>query len=690
MKNKFKHPLICITFSALCLLPACQKASKEAKQERPNIIFIMSDDHASQAISAYGSTINKTPNIDRLAVEGMLFERSYVTNSICAPSRATMLTGKFNHLNGQIDNATRFDGSQQTFPKLLQSAGYRTALVGKWHLKSDPTGFDYWNVLPGQGDYYDPDFIEMGERKNIDGYVTDITTDIALNWLDTIQGDQPFCLLLHHKAPHRNWMPDTKHLSMFQNEELPYPETLFDDYRTREKTAAAQEMSIANHMYDVYDLKLNGSEEESPAWMKGYMEAQFKKMSEEELNAWNNAYGPENEAFEKANLTGRELIKWKYQRYIKDYLRCIASVDDNIGRVLDYLKQTGLDKNTIVVYTSDQGFYLGEHGWYDKRWMYEESLSMPLIIKYPGVTEAGSVNKDLVQNIDFAPTFLDLAGVEVPEDIQGRSLKPVLNQQTPDDWRDGVYYHYYEYPGIHAVKRHYGIRTDKYKLIHFYHDSNVWELYDLEKDLQELNNLYDSPAYSEIQQTLHQKLRQLQTEYKDDNYEEWMFPPVDTTEHLAIHKKVIFTKQPAPQYSKNWERALTDGLSTKYTRYWGNSLKEWLGFNKDPMEITVDLGKISELHNVGLHCLQNFDSWIYLPEQISISGSSDGKQFDHLTTIRPENNYNTNGDKLLLAGVNNAQARYIKITVENLSSIPQNHPGAGNRGWVFVDEIIIN
>jgi arylsulfatase A-like enzyme len=488
------------------------------KSKRPNILFIMTDDHAYQAISCFGSKINKTPNIDRLAEEGMRFQNSFVTNSICAPSRAVLLTGKYSHVNGQIDNKVTFDGSQETFPKLLQQAGYQTAMIGKWHLKSDPTGFDYWNILPGQGQYYNPDFIEMGERKNHIGYATNLTTDFGLEWLENRDKNKPFCLLLHHKAPHRNWLPDEKHLTMYDDVEIPMPETFYDDYSTRSDAAREQEMTIANHTNLAYDLKVpaEGNEET----LKGLELAYFndlKRMTPEQRQAWDAAYNPKNEAFKKANLQGKELAEWKYQRYIKDYLRCIASVDDNIGRVLDYLEEKGLADNTIVVYTSDQGFYLGEHGWFDKRFMYEESLRMPLIVRYPREIQQGSVNEEMILNLDFAPTFLDFAGVKIPQQMQGRSLRSILKGKTPPDWRQSIYYHYYEYPGWHSVKRHYGIRTKQYKLIHFYYDIDAWEFYDLENDPHELNNLYDDPAHQEIITKLKVELEKLREQYGDSD-----------------------------------------------------------------------------------------------------------------------------------------------------------------------------
>ena len=484
--------------TALSILPSCNTIGQTRDRKRPNIIFIMSDDHASHAISCYGSKINKTPNFDRIAKEGMRFTNSFCTNSICAPCRAVILTGKYSHINGVKDNALTFDGSQQTFPKLLQQAGYETAMIGKWHLKTDPTGFDYWNILPGQGLYYNPAMIEMGQRKNYVGYVTDIITDQALNWIKNRTGDKPFCLMYHHKAPHREWEPGPKYLTLYDDVTMPEPENLFDDYSNRGRAAKEQDMSIEKTMTD-RDLKL----------------VTPKNFTPEQKKLWDAAYGPKNEAFRKANLQGKDLVRWKYQRYIKDYLRCIASVDENVGRVLDYLDESGLAKDTVVIYTSDQGFYLGDHGWFDKRFMYEESLRMPLLVRYPGEIKAGSVNDDIVLNLDFASTFLDFAGAPIPADLQGVSLRKVLQGKTPRDWRTSMYYHYYEYPAVHSVKRHYGVRTKRYKLIHFYHDIDEWELYDLQKDPKEMKNVLNDPAYTGIVKELKAELEQLREKYKD-------------------------------------------------------------------------------------------------------------------------------------------------------------------------------
>jgi arylsulfatase A-like enzyme len=499
------------------LVFGCTNKAVETVQKRPNIVFIMSDDHAYQAISAFGHGLIQTPGIDRLAKEGVLFENSFVTNSICAPSRAVLLTGKHSHLNGVLDNLLPFDGTQQTFPKLLQKAGYETAMVGKWHLKSTPTGFDYFNILKGQGEYYNPFFIRENDTVQIEGYVTDITTDIAIDWLKSRNGDKsPFCLLLHHKAPHRNWMPNLKHLPLFDDEDLPVPDNYFDDYKTRSTAAVEQAMEVARDMRDQWDLKVLPDDPNVDNWTdRLYAWHYGKLLTDEQKSVWDAFYNPRNEIYTNGTMSEKETAIWKYQRYIKDYLRCIASVDENVGRVLDVLDEMNLSENTLVVYTSDQGFYLGEHGWFDKRFMYEESFRMPLLIRMPGMTDGGKIVTQLVQNLDFAPTFLDLAGVEIPEDMQGLSLLPLLKEEYPGDLRESLYYHYYEYPGAHSVKRHYGIRNDQYKLIHFYHDIDAWELYDLKSDPSEMNNLIEDPGYKELILSLKAELKELQIQYQD-------------------------------------------------------------------------------------------------------------------------------------------------------------------------------
>jgi len=482
----------------------------------PNILFIMSDDHGYQAISAYGHNLNHTPNIDRLAEEGVLFTNGCVNNSICAPSRAAMLTGMHSYKNGKVDNLLPFNWDQNNFAKQLQSVGYQTALIGKIHLNGLPQGFDYSNVLPGQGQYYNPDFIENGENKRYEGYCTQITTDIALDWLENKRDqEKPFLLLYHQKAPHRTWMPEKKYLDLFDDKTFTPPANFFDNYDKR-PVAAAHEMGIFEHMDLVYDLKMLDKEEDIQTKYRSYGQNMYDRMDDEQRAAWDAHYIPLIKEFKALGLEGEDLAIWKFNRYMRDYLATIQSVDDGVGQVLDYLDENGLAENTVVVYTSDQGFYLGEHGWFDKRFMYEESFKTPILMRFPKEIKAGQTLPQLVQNIDFAPTFLDYAGIDIPIEIQGESFRKVVKGKTKN-WREAVYYTYYEYPGEHNVERHHGIRTDRYKLIHFYYDSDTWEMYDLEEDPSEMNNLYDHPDYKEIQQDLHKQLIDIRVKYDDSD-----------------------------------------------------------------------------------------------------------------------------------------------------------------------------
>lgn len=505
------------------LLTGCLNGKQDSAdaQTRPNILFIMTDDHASHALSCYGSVINKTPHLDRLANEGMRFDNCFCTNSICAPSRAVILTGKYSHINGQKTNAERFDGGQQTFPKLLQEAGYETAMIGKWHLRSDPTGFDHWEILPGQGAYYNPDFIQLdGSQKRYAGYCTDIITDLTIDWLaEQRTKEKPFMVMCHHKAPHRNWMPHPRHFGKHKHGTIREPDTLFADHSSRSAASQESEMSIRDHFYWGWDMKFHGSNQFPEQFLSGIPNREYQRMTPAQKAAWDAHYESENQAFiqqmRQGALSDDDIVRWKYQRYMHDYLGTISAVDEGVGRILDYLDEQRLSDNTVVVYTSDQGFFLGDHGWYDKRFMYEESLRMPLLVRWPDQIKAGSVSDKIVLNLDFASTFVDIAGQAVPQDIQGVSLLPILKGRSPSDWRTAMYYHYYEYPAEHQVKRHYGIRTHRYKLIHYYYDIDAWEFYDLADDPDELNNRYDNPDYAAIISRLKQQIRDLQKQYED-------------------------------------------------------------------------------------------------------------------------------------------------------------------------------
>ncbi len=521
MINKLLYAFLMVATFQSCKNEKKETVLEETKQ-RPNIIFIMADDHATQAISAYGHPISQlapTPNIDRIADEGAIFKNNFCTNSICGPSRAVILTGKHSHINGFRMNGDRFDGNQQTYPKLLQKAGYKTAMFGKWHLHGMPQGFDYWNILQDQGNYYNPNFIKINEQtQKVDttmvmGYATDIVTKNALQYLEKIKDDeQPFMLVVQHKAPHRNWMPAIRHLNKYDNTEFPVPDTYFSNHQG--STASKEQyQTVYRDMYEGHDLKMT-KKKGSPELDHNPWTTDFERMTTEQRVAWDKAYQPKNDAFHDANLSGKDLDLWKLQRYLQDYLATVAAVDEGVGKILDYLKENNLEENTIVVYTTDQGFYLGEKGWFDKRFMYEESLAMPMLMKYPKLIKPGTEVTALTQNLDFAETFLDFAGVAIPEDMQGQSLKPLVTDLIEDDnFRDAIYYHYYDFPAFHMVKKMYGVRTKRYKLIHVYDDIDAWELYDLEKDPSEVNNLINDENYNEVKEKLHTELKGLQEEY---------------------------------------------------------------------------------------------------------------------------------------------------------------------------------
>lgn len=515
-----------ILLVSLAFFMAC-KQDKKAKvaSKRPNVLFIMSDDHAYQAISAYDSTLIQTPNIDRLAKEGMKFTNASVTNSICAPSRATILTGKHTHINGKINNVMPFDTTQVTFPQLFKKAGYQTAMFGKLHFGNNPKGIDDFMILPGQGDYINPDFITKKGDTTITGYVTDIITDLTLNWFKEKRNpEKPFMMMYLHKAPHRNWWPSPEKFKAYSKKTFPEPATLFDNYENRGTAAKTAEMNILYHMKYSSDNKVRPETMErmgnvqpvvpgNTTW--GYKT--YARGTDEQKAQYDEVLDAISADFEAnwPTMTDKEKIQWKYQRYMQDYLATIESVDENVGRVLDYLDESGLADNTIVVYTSDQGFYLGEHGWFDKRFIYDESFKTPLLIRWPNKITAGTTNYEMVQNLDFAQTFLEAASIKAPADMQGESMMPILTGHDEEWDRDAVYYHFYEYPSVHMVKRHYGIVNKEFKLIHFYYDVDEWELYDRKKDPQEMNNVFNDPKYKEIAADLKVKLKELRLKYKD-------------------------------------------------------------------------------------------------------------------------------------------------------------------------------
>ena len=495
------------------------RVSEKTESQRPNIVFIMSDDHAYQAISAYGSKLSKlapTPNIDRIAKNGATFLNSYVTNSLCGPSRGTMLTGQFSHVHGFTRNGQHFDNSRWVWPRALSKAGYQTALFGKWHLNRTPEGigFDEWKVLDDQGEYYNPDIITPTGKSVVNGYATDLITDYSLEWLRNRRDkSKPFAVLIHHKAPHRNFMPALRYIQKYVGTNFPVPTNYFDHYDGR-PAAAAQEMNIYRDMYEGHDLKMT-VEVGSTKLRYNRWPGAFDRMTPEQRAEWDRLHQADNDKMNAASMTPREMALWKYQRYMNEYLGTVAAVDEGVGKVLDYLEASGLSKNTIVVYTSDQGFYLGEHGWFDKRFIYEESLRTPLLIQYPGHIRPGSRISAPVQNVDYAPTFLDYAGVPAEQSVQGRSLRQVAAGRTPSDWRRDIYYHYYEYPGFHSVRAHYGIRGPRYKLVRFYGDINAWEFYDLKTDPNEMRNRIADPKIQPVIADLKRRLANLRKQYRD-------------------------------------------------------------------------------------------------------------------------------------------------------------------------------
>lgn len=554
-----------LSLAALSCVTAAY-AQQQKAQQHPNIVYIMCDDHAYQCISAYGSALSKlapTPNIDRLAERGMRFDRAFVENSLSTPSRACLMTGQYSHQNGQRQLGEGIDTSRTFFTELLQEAGYQTAVVGKWHMGCDPKGFDYYHVYNDQGQYWNPQYRGTDTNNEFvveEGYSTDLTTDHALSFIEHRDPSKPFCLLLHHKAPHRNWQANLKYLGMYDDVEFPMPENFYDDYATRGSAARTQKMSVTRDMRWEQDFKVpemldlnNPDSKDSYNALMG----EINRMTPEQRSAWGRYYFPRNRRLLEAQLKGKDLDNWKYQVYIRDYMSVIASVDESVGRVLDYLDKNGLTDNTMIVYTSDQGFYMGEHGWFDKRFMYEESLRTPLIVSYPGHTKPGSVCNRLVQNIDYAPTFLALAGVHQPKDMPGRSLVPVLaNGDNVKNWRQSIYYHYYDYPTYHMVRKHDGVRTERYKLIHFYGKGgldavsenkyqnvpgtreygtmkglesigyfepkdeavNYCELYDLQADPHEQNNIFGKPGTEKIMKQLQRELDKYRKTLAVDEY----------------------------------------------------------------------------------------------------------------------------------------------------------------------------
>lgn len=491
----------------LSLLICMFAANLFARDTRPNILVIISDDHAYQAIGAYGAKFGASPQLDRLAKEGTVFENAFVTNSICGPSRAVFLTGKYSHINGFRDNFSSFNGSQPHFARHLTNAGYQTAWIGKWHLETQPQGFNYYKILPGQGEYYNPDFINMqNQKERHTGYVTNIITDFTIDYLNNRDPSKPFCVVVGEKATHRVWNPDTSDFDLFKNVVFPLPENFYDAY-THRKPAAVQTMNIRESMLMGYDLKMSNGEK--------FSHGGYGRMNPEQRAQFDAHYLAIEKELQRLNLQGNALVEWKFQQYMRDYLATAVSLDRNIGKIVDYIDSHGLRDNTVVIYTSDQGFYLGEHGWFDKRFMYEESFKTPLIIRYPKIIAPGSRKQEMVMNLDLAPTIMQLAGLPVPKDMQGQSLLPVFKNASVKQWRDKVYYHYFEWPNEHTVYPHFGVRNKRYKLIRFYKPELSWELYDLQKDRSEMKNVFTDPAYKNIVSSMKKELKTLIKKYRD-------------------------------------------------------------------------------------------------------------------------------------------------------------------------------
>ena len=649
---------------------------------RPNIVFIMSDDHASKAISCYNGALNQTPNIDRIAKNGVKFSNCFCTNAVSGPSRATILTGKLSHVNGMLSNEVVFDSSQLTLPKILRSNGYQTAIVGKWHLTSIPSGFDYYKITPGQGEYYNPDFIENGKKINEKGYITDIIADESLEWISKRDTTKPFFIMIHNKAPHRTWLPKLENIGLFDSKNIPVPENFYDDYSNRSDAAKSQKMNVYRDLQMNYDLKIPDSIYLSEKYFTGE-----GRLSTEERKIWNEKYAQRNKNFIEHPLEGNNLAEWKLKRYLSDYLSVIKTVDDNVGKILDFLKSNGLEENTIVVYTSDQGFFLGEHGWFDKRFMYDESYQMPLLIQYPAKIKSGIVNNQMVMNMDFAPTFLNWAGIKVPVQMQGLSFASYIDNS--EKLRDATYYHYYEYPGEHNVKRHYGIRTEKYKLIHYYYDIDQWELFDLQNDPSEMKNVFNNLKYTEIQNELMGKLNKMRISYADTIL-------TVPESFININNKVLNYKyellyQPNPKYSGNGQHPLTDGKIENKKSTKAGFTENWLGFQSDNFEFTITVDNKIIVKEVEIRFLDLPSSWIFKPKKVEfyIINKRDEKIIIENLSISTENRL-TGGEIVHYKfKVPETEIKKIIIKAENVGVCPVGHIGEGKPAWLFTDEIIV-
>ncbi len=676
-KKNFYIPIT----SALVIQSIAGLAQERPRQ--PNIIFIMSDDHAAKAISCYDGSINQTPNIDRIAQNGVKFSNCFATNALSGPSRACILTGKLNHKNGMINNDVVFDSAQVTLPKILQNNGYQTAIVGKWHLKSIPSGFQFYSVLPGQGEYFNPDFIENGTKIREEGYVTDIITDKSLEWIDQRDTSKPFFIMIHQKAPHRPWLPKLENITAYDTAQIPLPANFYDEYSTRSRAAYEQKMSIVDDLNPYFDLKIMDS-----SATESYYFTDFNRLSPTDRAIWDSIYFQRNKILRDSLLTDQELDYWKYRRYLNDYLATIKSVDDNVGRVLDYLKEHHLEENTIVVYTSDQGFFLGEHGWFDKRFMYDESSQMPLLIQYPEKIEKEETCEQMVMNIDFAPTFLDWAGIEVPYEMQGSSFASFIDDQQL--LREAVYYHYFEYPGEHQVKRHYGIRTNEFKLIHFYDDIDAWELYDLTSDPQEMNNVFNQLEYVNIQNELMVKLKELQLMYEDTSF-------TKNSETLTIPNQIqnqpyTIQNQNSIRYKGKSVTPLTDGIIENPNIISSYSRRVWVGLEGKDLDVRFDLQEGNKSKDIEIRFLDLAESWIFQPQKVEVYLYYKNQKSPSIMEPPFVLVDRQTGGSIVIYQVHVDQKELLRfeIKAKNQGVCPEGHPGAGKPAWLFMDEVIVH
>jgi len=655
-------------------------AHGQAQETRPNIVLIMADDHAANAISAYHGGLSSTPNIDRIAENGIRFTNCFSTNAISGPSRASILSGQFSHIHGVINNNVRCDSSLSILPAVFQQHQYQTSIFGKWHLSCEPAGFDTWKILPGQGEYYNPDFIENGSGNRHEGYVTDLITDMALEWLEQRDTTRPFVVMIHHKAPHRPWLPHPDHVSLFDTADIPLPFNFFDDHKDRASAARQQELSVLRDLELSYDLKY-------PPDKAG--KANFGRLNLESQRYFDSAYAHRNTGFETMSADTTALAEWKFRRYINDYLATIHAVDLNVGRVLDWLRAEGLDSNTIVIYTSDQGFFLGEHGWYDKRFMYEESMRMPLLISWPEKLTAGKSNDQLLMNIDLAPTLMEWAGLSIPTEVQGRSFAHYSD--TAGRFRDALYYHYFEYPEPHRVEPHYGIRTDRYKLIRFYTYPGLeeWELYDLLHDPYEMFNLYRKEEYNQIVKVLKVRLDELRNEYSDTLSA--LKHPTITIQNRIRDREYFIANMPSERYAGDGPLPLTDGV-IEHPEFSGGGIPgSWVGFHGTDLNVYFETKKRTKVREIEVRLLHLEGSWIFEPTDVTVMVPKGIRKIAFLEPSRTIRETRPTGGEVVRVIFEPKKSRrrgYIIVAI-NQRVCPEGHPGEGNPAWLFVDEIIV-